>query len=662
MVWSNYLFVNNPFLMKKLLYVIVIVLSANHLWAQDSLQIAKELRRSVATYYSKPDSSLIYAENVVRWSNDIGGEWQRAQGLKMIGVHYQVKQQNDLAIDFFSKSLTAFEVVGDSLEIGKSYLSLAQMSLEKGLFDQALAKNLLAMEIFESLSNNVFLNRVYDTMAQVYSANDDYINAAKYFNKAYKLSIHRKDTINIGIELSNLSAVHAYLKNYDSVAFYYNSAVPLLTLTNNIGALGNANQVMGNAQVKQGYFSEADNSFKSALINYEKVGYSAGVAETYFNYGALKDTLGLTKEAIDFYERALAISKKEGGTEIPNLASRKLKLLYGKQGNYKRAFEMSLLNDTLESNFMNLEKQELITNLETQFRTKEKEQQIELQLSALSAQEARLERNQALIIGLVFIAVLLITLVLLNRNRAKKKEQLIQQDAQLKLREAELNAVINSQEKERNRFARDLHDGFGQLISVLKLNLSMLTEKDAQFPEKRMEVFKNGESVINDMYTELRSICFDLMPQTLIKKGLTLALKEFGERINQSKKVSCEVIVFANQERLSEIIEISLFRISQEWVNNILKYGQAEHITIQLTRDEGEITLTIEDDGHGFDPRSFFEGKGNGWRNIQTRLNLIKGHFDLDSQMQRRGTMITVNVPYGIEQNLPTSTERQITA
>ncbi len=648
--------------MKKLLCVLLIIISANHLVAQDSLRIAKELRRSVATYYSKPDSSLIYAENVVRWSNDIGSEWQRAHGLKMIGVHYQVKQQNDLAIDFFSKSLTVFEVVGDSLEIGKSYLSLAQMSLEKGLFDQALTKNLLAMEIFESLSNNVFLNRVYDTMAQVYSANDDYINAAKYFHRAYKLSIDRKDTINIGIELSNLTAVHGYLKNYDSVAFYYNKAVPVLTLTNNIGALGNTNQVMGNAQMKQGYFSESENSFKSALINYEKVGYSVGVAETYFNYGALKDTMGLTQEAIALFEKALVISKKEGGTEIPNLASQKLKLLYAKLGNYKLAFEMSLLNDTLESNFMSLEKQQLIASLETEFRTKEKEQQIELQQSALSAQEARLERNQALIIGLVFIALLLIILVLLNRNRAKKKEQLIKQEAQLKLREAELNAVINSQEKERSRFARDLHDGFGQLISVLKLNLSSLTDKDAQQPEKRLEVFQNGESVINDMYAELRSICFDLMPQTLVKNGLGVALREFGDRITQSKKVTCEVIVFGDEERLPELMEISLFRICQEWVNNVMKYAEADHITIQLTRDETELTLTVEDDGKGFDASEFYNGKGNGWKNIQTRLNLVKGDFDLDTHSARCGTMMTVNLPDASMKKIPTSTESQITA
>jgi signal transduction histidine kinase len=172
----------------------------------------------------------------------------------------------------------------------------------------------------------------------------------------------------------------------------------------------------------------------------------------------------------------------------------------------------------------------------------------------------------------------------------------------------------------------------------------MLNDKDAQYPEKRMEVYKNGESVINDMYTELRTVCFDLMPQTLIKKGLTLALREFGDWINQSNKLNCEVIVFSNKKRLPELVEISLFRICQEWVNNVMKYAQASHITIQLTRDETELTLTVEDNGNGFDSELFYNGKGNGWENIQIRLNLIKGEFDLDTHPDRLGSIITINL------------------
>ena len=648
--------------MKKLLCVLLIIISANHLVAQDSLRIARELLRSEVIRYSKPDSSLIYAENAVRWSQEIDSKWQKAQGLVMIGNYYQIKLKSDLSMEYFLKALAAFQELGDSLKIGATYISLAQVNLEKGLYDQAMVNNVLAMEIFESISNEKFLNRVYNTMAQIYSSTGDYESTAKYFLKSYKIYALKKDTINLGLELSNLAAVHQYLKNYDSVAYYYEKAVYFLTLKNNVGVLGNANLIMANSQQAQGHFAESEAYYKRALANYQKAGIAMRVGDTYFNYGTLKDTLGITQEAIEFYEKALMISKKEGGTEIPNLASQKLKLLYAKLGNYKLAFEMSLLNDTLESNFMSLEKQQLIASLETEFRTKEKEQQIALQQSALSAQEARLERNQALIIGLALIALLLIALVVLVKNRSKKKEQLIKQEAQLKLREAELNAVINSQEKERNRFARDLHDGFGQLISVLKLNLSGLTDKDAQHPEKRLEVFKNGESVINDMYTELRSICFDLMPQTLVKKGITTALKEFGDRITQSKKVLCEVIVFSNKERLPEIVEISLFRICQEWVNNVMKYAEASHITIQLTRDEAELTLTVEDDGKGFDAELFYSGKGNGWKNIQTRLNLIKGEFDLDTTQGRRGTMMTVNLPDASIKQIPTSTESEITA
>ena len=93
-----------------------------------------------------------------------------------------------------------------------------------------------------------------------------------------------------------------------------------------------------------------------------------------------------------------------------------------------------------------------------------------------------------------------------------------------------------------------------------------------------------------------------------------------------------------------------------------MKYAEATHITIQLTRDEAELTLTVEDDGKGFDAELFYSGKGNGWKNIQTRLNLIKGEFDLDTTQGRRGTMMTVNLPDASIKQIPTSTESEITA
>lgn len=210
-----------------------------------------------------------------------------------------------------------------------------------------------------------------------------------------------------------------------------------------------------------------------------------------------------------------------------------------------------------------------------------------------------------------------------------------------------MRTIVNSQENERNRFARDLHDGIGQMISILNMNLKSLKENAK--PNERQRVFEASSGIIDDMYGELKNICFDLMPQTLIKNGLESALKEFTDRVNDSGRLFVELNVFGLTGRLHELQEISLYRISQEWVNNILKYSDAEKIMLQITQDEEEITLMIEDDGSGFDKDLLINSKGNGWKNLNTRTNLIKGQLELETQPDKKGSVLIMNAPSTLE-------------
>ena len=147
------------------------------------------------------------------------------------------------------------------------------------------------------------------------------------------------------------------------------------------------------------------------------------------------------------------------------------------------------------------------------------------------------------------------------------------------------------------------------------------------------------------MYEELRRICFDMMPNTLLQHGLSAALQEFCGRINKADQVSMELDLFGLEERLANLQEVSLYRIVQEWTNNILKYGKAENITVQLTADENELTLMIEDNGPGFDKELLINSKGHGWKNIHTRTKLIDGEIEFDTHEQRRGTTFILNAP-----------------
>jgi signal transduction histidine kinase len=162
--------------------------------------------------------------------------------------------------------------------------------------------------------------------------------------------------------------------------------------------------------------------------------------------------------------------------------------------------------------------------------------------------------------------------------------------------------------------------------------------------EKRAEVFKNGESVIHEMSVELRNFCFDLMPQTLVKRGLNSTLREFGIRVSQARKVKCEVIGLDNKERLPNLVEISLFRITQVWVNYGLNKANATSIVIQVTREVSKVTLTIEDNGEGFDSEGFYKDSGNSWINIQARLNQINAQFKIDSHQGDKSTKAAINV------------------
>ena len=105
-----------------------------------------------------------------------------------------------------------------------------------------------------------------------------------------------------------------------------------------------------------------------------------------------------------------------------------------------------------------------------------------------------------------------------------------------------------------------------------------------------------------------------------------------------------EINVFGLDGRLEDVQEISLYRISQEWVNNILKYSDARKVTVQITKDEEEITLLIEDDGMGFDKNLLIEGKGNGWKNMKSRTNLMKGELEIESTPGMRGNSLILNV------------------
>ncbi len=194
-----------------------------------------------------------------------------------------------------------------------------------------------------------------------------------------------------------------------------------------------------------------------------------------------------------------------------------------------------------------------------------------------------------------------------------------------------LNAIINTEENERKRFAKDLHDGLGPILSTVKMSLSALVDriKDAQ----GTVILNNTNHLVNEAISTIKDISNNLSPHVLSNFGLSSAIGAFTAKINQTKTV--EIIFKTNMEtqRLENDKEVVIYRAVCELINNSILHSGASRIEIELNKHEKFVTLQFYDNGRGFDTSTLSKEdiKGMGLSNIETRVKTVEGVFILES-------------------------------
>lgn len=212
-----------------------------------------------------------------------------------------------------------------------------------------------------------------------------------------------------------------------------------------------------------------------------------------------------------------------------------------------------------------------------------------------------------------------------------------------------LNTMLEGQEMERKRLARELHDGIGPLISTIKLHLDALRSELRDVPQKVGKKMEVMDELIREAGLELRRVSHDLMPSALEDLGLVAALENLCHKANQSEKVQVEFYHVGMKERLNPKMALGIFRMAQELLNNAFKYAQATIISVQLIRYPESVLLMVEDDGIGFDKADLkmLVQNGIGIRNIQTRARALGGQFHIDAQKDK-GVLATIEIPLNV--------------
>ena len=195
-------------------------------------------------------------------------------------------------------------------------------------------------------------------------------------------------------------------------------------------------------------------------------------------------------------------------------------------------------------------------------------------------------------------------------------------------------------ETERSRLAKDLHDGLGGLLSGIKLTLNSVADK---VPEKNTALFTRAGNQLDTAIREMRRVAHNMMPEALLKFGLGEAIQDYCDGINESNLVKMKYTQIGSLQMLDQSTEIVLYRIIQELTNNALKHAAAKNIFIQITTHAQGLSITVEDDGKGFDAKP--GESGSGLKNVAARVAYIKGSLDIKTD-KGNGSSITVEAPF----------------
>jgi len=198
-------------------------------------------------------------------------------------------------------------------------------------------------------------------------------------------------------------------------------------------------------------------------------------------------------------------------------------------------------------------------------------------------------------------------------------------------------------EKERTRIAKDLHDGLGGLLSGIKLTLGSM-HGNLVVSSENTAIFNRAISQLDKTIVEMRRVAHSMMPEALLKFGLTEAIEDYCDGMNESKAVKIKFTKLGLAQPLEKAMEVMLYRVVQELSNNAIKHAEAENIFIQLAVHERGLTLTVEDDGKGFETKSLSMAKGDGLRNVQSRVDYLKGSYEVQSS-PGSGTSFIIEIP-----------------
>lgn len=545
----------------------------------------------------------------------------------------------------FSANRQAVEIserLQQSHELSRAYSLAGVLFKNKGEFSTALENHHKSLEINLKLNNKQALATNYNDIGIIYKTIKDYDKALESYLLANALATEMGFTRGIVMTLSNIGTIYeAEDKISDAIDYYkraYHKALEYDILDAQAIVLNN----LGEIYAKKEDAITARNYFQETLRIDKKTQDLIGSVYSMMN---IASTMVGTKEwdsAAYYYDQAESIALEMKANQLLfSIYSSKSNMFEEKQ-NYRSAFLYFQKADVYKDSLYNESKQKQLAEAEMRFEASTKDKEIQLLKQEKLIKEIEIQQHKAERIAYLSLIILGSIIIFYLYKRYQNKQIQGFNARLLAQKEIHLKAVVEAQEIERKRIAKDLHDSVGQSLTGVRLGLNLLKETIQLTSDEKLKI-NDLTNTMDHAIQEVRTLSHQMMPRVLQEDGLIPAISDMLEKTFRYSTINYEFEHYGITNRFKEGVEIGLYRISQELVNNIIKHSGASHVSVQLFQSGKFLVLLVEDNGKGFEMNKL-KKSGIGLMNISSRVETINGEFNLSPSPQS-GTLATIRIP-----------------
>lgn len=592
----------------------------------------------------------------------------------------------DSAMIFTEAYLRLADQTNDSSAIAKGYLQMSKILIRVYGADTALGYALNANDIFSKLNHAYGQISAANMLGTIYKAYSMYEEAANYYHEVLKNSekLNFEDGIaaalinigdlytlmgeddlardyllrsipfnkknnnkkNVALAYTKLGIIEMKHENFDSSMAFYTKSYKINESLKDIVGINNLHINMGNMYLKKKAYKKALENFDYALTVFTFDSYPKGYITAVSSKGETLAKLGLNKKALMLLDSSYRMAKVYGYYGLVVDILDKFHHYYLERQDYKNALAYQSAYYETRDSVLNQKNKAYIARLRMTYE-REKDQARILVLSNENLEKdlkIRKRTNQRNIYLFITAGIILIAVFVFLFLRAKSRndnyismQRIRQLEKDKKLISAQF--LIEGQEEERKRIAKELHDGIGVLLSTAKMQFTSI---DGVSPASRPKI-NNANKLLEMAASEVRKITHNMMPGLLSKYGFFEAVDDLIEQLNESGTIKATLTIDGDDQRFSERKEFMLYRIVQEMINNTIKHAGASEVKLSIKINENTLFLNYSDNGKGFNVEKELGRKSIGLTSIKSRSEYLGGKINMISS-PGNGTMFTLKI------------------